>query len=103
MLGNALSRVVLSSVGTKWNDVVVEQHSASFAPSGNRKSFLWAMAGRHAKPRVLGDRMETTRKDLLSAVTEKPAVAVISDWPGHAPNGKYVLELSDSMVLHRVW
>jgi AraC family transcriptional regulator len=24
--GNALSRVVLSSVGTKWNDVVVEQH-----------------------------------------------------------------------------
>ena len=26
MPGNALSRVVLSSVGTKWNDVVVEQH-----------------------------------------------------------------------------
>src|SRR5258708_34415844 len=25
-LANALSRVVLSSVGTKWNDVVVEQH-----------------------------------------------------------------------------
>jgi AraC family transcriptional regulator len=25
-LGNALSRVVLSSIGTKWNDVVVEQH-----------------------------------------------------------------------------
>src|SRR5258707_13934459 len=24
--GNASSRVVLSSVGTKWNDVVVEQH-----------------------------------------------------------------------------
>src|SRR5712672_2455346 len=24
--GKALSRVVLSSVGTKWNDVVVEQH-----------------------------------------------------------------------------
>ena len=24
--GNALSRVVLSSLGTKWNDVVVEQH-----------------------------------------------------------------------------
>ena len=24
--GNALSRVVLSSVGTKWNDVMVEQH-----------------------------------------------------------------------------
>jgi AraC family transcriptional regulator len=24
--GNALSRVVLSSVGTKWNDVVLEQH-----------------------------------------------------------------------------
>jgi hypothetical protein len=24
--GNTLSRVVLSSVGTKWNDVVVEQH-----------------------------------------------------------------------------
>ena len=24
--GNAPSRVVLSSVGTKWNDVVVEQH-----------------------------------------------------------------------------
>jgi hypothetical protein len=23
---NAISRVVLSSVGTKWNDVVVEQH-----------------------------------------------------------------------------
>jgi hypothetical protein len=43
--------------------------------------------------------METTRKDLLSALTEKPAVAVISDWPGHVPHGKYVLELSDSMVL----
>src|SRR5260221_4914385 len=25
-LANALSRVVLSSVGTKWNDVMVEQH-----------------------------------------------------------------------------
>jgi hypothetical protein len=24
--GNGLSRVVLSSVGTKWNDVVLEQH-----------------------------------------------------------------------------
>jgi hypothetical protein len=24
--GNPLSRVVLSSVGTKWNDVVLEQH-----------------------------------------------------------------------------
>jgi AraC family transcriptional regulator len=30
-LGNALSRVVLSSVGTKWNDVTVEQH---YFPSG---------------------------------------------------------------------
>jgi hypothetical protein len=27
--GNASSRVVLSSVGTKWNDVVVEQHDFS--------------------------------------------------------------------------
>jgi hypothetical protein len=27
--GKALSRVVLSSVGTKWNDVVVEQHHFS--------------------------------------------------------------------------
>jgi hypothetical protein len=26
LAGNARSRVVLSSVGTRWNDVVVEQH-----------------------------------------------------------------------------
>ena len=43
------------------------------------------------------------KAESIGRITEKPAVAVISDWPGHAPNGKYVLELSDSMVQHRVW
>ena len=43
------------------------------------------------------------KAESIGTITEKPAVAVISDWPGHAPNGKYGLELSDSMVLQRVW
>jgi AraC family transcriptional regulator len=33
--GNASSRVVLSSVGTKWNDVVVEQHHFSSSEMGD--------------------------------------------------------------------
>src|SRR3981081_1093818 len=35
---NAISRVVLSSVGTKWNDVVVEQHHF---PSGELTDVMY--------------------------------------------------------------
>ena len=36
--GKAFSRVVLSSVGTKWNDVVVEQHHV---PSSERANEMY--------------------------------------------------------------
>ena len=51
----------------------------------------------------LGCGVGAMKAESIGTITEKPVVAVISDWPGHAPNGEYVLELSDSMVLHRVW
>jgi AraC family transcriptional regulator len=77
--GNALSRVVLSSVGTKWNDVVVEQHHI---PSSE---WVDVMYKRHVIIVVVGHPfILEVEKDGRFQRVQRPTGA-ISFFPSHQP------------------
>ena len=77
--GNAPSRVVLSSVGTKWNDVVVEQHHF---PSSELSGVIYE---RHVIIINIGDSLtwETKKEGRFRRVYK--ARGAISFWPSHQP------------------
>ena len=77
--GNAPSRVVLSSVGTKWNDVAVEQHHF---PSSELSGVVYK---RHVIIINIGDSItwETKREGRFRRIY-KPRGA-ITFWPSHQP------------------
>ena len=75
--GNAPSRVVLSSVGTKWNDVAVEQHHF---PSSELSGVVYK---RHVIIINIGDSITwETKKEGRFRRIYKPRGA-ISFWPSH--------------------
>jgi AraC family transcriptional regulator len=87
LAGNAPSRVVLSSVGTKWNDVVVEQHHF---PSSELSGVVYK---RHVIIINIGDSITwETKKGGRFRRIYKPRGA-ISFWPSHqAFSGRLKLE-----------
>ena len=77
--GNAPSRVVLSSVGTKWNDVVVEQHHF---PSSELSGVVYK---RHVIIINIGDSITwDTQREGRSQRIHKTRGA-ITLWPSHQP------------------
>jgi AraC family transcriptional regulator len=77
--GNALSRIVLSSVGTKWNDVVVEQHhfpSSEWVDVMYKRHVIFVLVGH---PFIL----EFEKDGRLQRV-QRPTGA-ISFFPSHQP------------------
>jgi AraC family transcriptional regulator len=77
--GNTLSRVVLSSVGTKWNDVVVEQHhfpSSEWVDVMYKRHVIFVLVGH---PFIL----EFEKDGRLQRV-QRPTGA-ISFFPSHQP------------------
>jgi AraC family transcriptional regulator len=77
--GNALSRVVLSSVGTKWNDVVLEQHhfpSSELVDVMYKRHVIFVLVGH---PFIL-----EFEKDGRFQRVQRPTGAV-SFFPSHQP------------------
>jgi hypothetical protein len=76
--GNALSRVVLSSVGTKWNDVVLEQHHF---PSRELSDVMYK---RHVIVINIGHSVSEFEKDGRFQWVQR-ARGAISFFPSHQP------------------
>jgi AraC family transcriptional regulator len=76
---NALSRVVLSSLGTKWNDVLVEQHH--FPSSG----LADVMSKRHVTVMNVGHPMTCEFKRDGRSQRVRAARGAISFFPSHQP------------------
>jgi len=76
--GNALSRVVLSSVGTKWNDVVLEQHHF---PS---RELTDVMYKRHVIVINIGHSVSEFEKDGRFQWVQR-ARGAIAFFPSHQP------------------